>query len=762
MKQPVVYVLVAVLLYSNLAIFSQKTTVPSKTATPAPAQTQVLLQPTNKSRFLSKAWTDGKLPEAMRPVATAMDNEESKFALALAELQKADGYAKAIAAGDANSMSAVVGAFMHAGFVIQASDGTVKKWSGGQGMTLPEYQIAAVAKQYGEGQTVGLTSFAKGFERMFKLKKDFGFADQILAGIRDAQRSTVPEVAFWSNLIITLGLQRPGQIDISDPNINPDRVRFDPIQRELILMRLVGDVMLVEHSHQAKNASGEKAVFQKASYVRELPAADDGGGCTLNNNQSAEADYAAIAAGQVFSKLAGALDNIVGSITGSSVVGSYIKKAGAANIILNLLKFVATYAALEIDLSMDGGPNLTRTKTRAPGERKRLTGHVHINTDGWANLANCARPVLNFLGFDFSLPGDGDLTNVKVTFVLQAAGDDLDAIAHNANLGAYFGDTNTTYSEPIGGVRLEPVTQRAQFTDSKGMASITMIGEPQDRDLSHEKLTENRRAMGVSAFVATKTTDPQNKGSDVSQWAGTIGDYFGPFVSLITGDELGAALGAATETLYRAAWFGSDVFPFMVKDWRGCGECWSGTISMKSTFNVNDSSKTAETSSSKTYTRTIDETVTITTDMDGVVTSTAIVSDNGSGQDEKNGIDICHRGINGDTTRAPWTSSTKRTDSAGGTVKAYPSISVQGSHVTIGIETDPLPRALGYEEKHTNGCYTDRLNGSNAGTFNTMDPYPIRFSGDGQPTRENTAHGSVTIKDATGGTTTYKWDLSRQ
>jgi hypothetical protein len=773
MKQFVVYTLVAVLLYSNLTVLAQKTALPPRTtpvSTSSATPTPVALQPTNRARFMSQAWTSGKLPEPMRPIATAMDSEESKFVVPIAQMQKAEAYAKAIAKGDADSMSAVVGALMHAGFAIQGADGSVKKWSGGQGMTIPEYQISAIAKQYGEGQTVGLMSFAKGFERMFKLKKDFAFADQILAGIRDSQRSTVPEIASWSNLIITLGMQHPGQVDISDPNISQERVRFDPIQRELIMMRLVGDIMVAEHGRQARNGGVDRSTFQKASYIREvgLPVAADGAPCVLTGNESVGADYGALGLTQVFSRLAGAIDEIVQGISGSTVVATYLKRSGAANIILNLLKFVATYAALEIDLTMDGGATLTRTKTRAPGERKKLTAHVHIETGKWAQLAACARPLLNFMGLDFSLPGgpgNNELSNVKVTFVLQENEETggWEAIAHNANLGAYFGDTNTAYSDLVGGVRLEPVTQKAQYTDSNGKASINMVGEPQDRDLSHEKLTGVQRRMGVSAFVAAKTSDPQQmSGSD---YAGTIGDYLGPFLSFVTGDELGAAVGAATETLYRAAWYSSDVFPFDVKDWKGCGECWSGTVSMTSTLSTSSTPSTSGTTSSKAstkYTRTISETVTIETDADGVVTSAANIADNASGEGSQSGTDICHIAVNAERNTAPFASSTTRTDSAAGNVRAYPSISVQGTHVSIGIDTDPLARVLAFEEKHSNGCYTDRLNGENSGSFNTMERYPINFSGDGQPTRENTAHGSLTIKDATGGTTTYKWDLERK
>ena len=69
------------------------------------------------------------------------------------------------------------------------------------------------------------------------------------------------------------------------------------------------------------------------------------------------------------------------------------KNLGSISAIVSTLlgyaQFIATYAALEVDVSLDAPP-LVRTKKKAPqsGERKQLTAIVKMNI-GNAQMLNC-------------------------------------------------------------------------------------------------------------------------------------------------------------------------------------------------------------------------------------------------------------------------------------------------------------------------------------------------------------------------------------
>lgn len=82
---------------------------------------------------------------------------------------------------------------------------------------------------------------------------------------------------------------------------------------------------------------------------------------------------------------------------------------------------IATYAALDSEITMDGAAMLTRTKTTQHGERKALTARVKIDVGRWQTM-NCVRPALNAAGLDFSLPGDGALTGTRVDWNLTEGG----------------------------------------------------------------------------------------------------------------------------------------------------------------------------------------------------------------------------------------------------------------------------------------------------------------------------------------------------
>jgi hypothetical protein len=101
------------------------------------------------------------------------------------------------------------------------------------------------------------------------------------------------------------------------------------------------------------------------------------------------------------------------------------KKVGAmydkANAVLTVLKLIATYAALDSEVTMDGNQMLTRTQTTQHGERKTLTARVKTDVGRWQAM-NCVRAGLNLAGLDFSLPNHGALAGTRIDWNLVEGG----------------------------------------------------------------------------------------------------------------------------------------------------------------------------------------------------------------------------------------------------------------------------------------------------------------------------------------------------
>lgn len=102
-------------------------------------QSLVLKPRTNEK--LAAAFNSGRLPEPSRKPSGTPD-------------QVAAALAKSVAAGDDQSIPALLTALMTAGFGIRDSDGAVTQTvEPGQGLIFEAWEIASMAKMYGERRT---------------------------------------------------------------------------------------------------------------------------------------------------------------------------------------------------------------------------------------------------------------------------------------------------------------------------------------------------------------------------------------------------------------------------------------------------------------------------------------------------------------------------------------------------------------------------------------------------------------------------------
>jgi hypothetical protein len=185
------------------------------------------LIPPDKGKTMSAAYQSGVLPApSALPAGTV---EEQAFLLA-----------EAVAAGDENSTAALITALKAAGYGIRDAEGNIDYQSGWQGMALDGWQVAAMARSYGNGVGIGLGTFGDGLEIIApEWKKETNVRD-LVQGIRNATRSEYSALKFWANFIIEFGRRADAPYNLlNDEDVK--HARLDVVQLSLIMTRLAAD-----------------------------------------------------------------------------------------------------------------------------------------------------------------------------------------------------------------------------------------------------------------------------------------------------------------------------------------------------------------------------------------------------------------------------------------------------------------------------------------------------------------------------------------
>ncbi len=548
--------------------------------------------PLDQGKFMSAAYRSGTLPlAAAMPAGTV---EEQAAALA-----------GAVSRRDENSTSALIAALKAAGYGIRNEEGTVDyQRSGWQGMAIDGWQVATMARSYGNGVGLGLGKFADGLELIVPEWKKETNATDIINGIRAATRSEHAPLRFWAHFIIELGRQSDAPYDLlNDAQVK--HARLDAVQLTLIMTRLAADVNIALKRQTPRTAQADTIVpstadidvfapgsshtrgrgpsaMQDDDNIAFTPVKAPDGPCSTNELESLILDLNATGMGLGFGQFTGYLES-KGVI--SSKPGAVL---GGANALLIALKLIATYAALDSEITMDGDQMLTRTKTTSDGERKTLRAKVKIDLGRWQAM-NCIRPALNAAGLDFSVPSNGALAGTRVDWNLIEGGvadSQLGNVLHTVkNLPSLLKDGTMDMGDAIVFLDTQQGVKNAEkrhynYTDPNGESKIDAVGLRQVRNMAGEKLRPVMKRMSVNLDMQIKTM----RISDATGAAGTANDLAGNAIAFFTKDIPGFIYGTTAETIYRSNLGSSKIVSFPVKDWQPCDGGWSGTITRTTKF----------------------------------------------------------------------------------------------------------------------------------------------------------------------------------
>jgi hypothetical protein len=356
-------------------------------------------------------------------------------------------------------------------------------------------------------------------------------AKYLVDGIRTASADKKSATRrFWGRFLVELGRQRS---EPSDPlKGHPDDVQLDAVQTFFVLLRLFGDF-------ENKVSASRAAVAGGAASRALAPAAGSAPGatslpCSMNEREAEILDRASILGSVFFEKL---IDYAAEQLEGGALE-KFAGKIGYINGALALIKFIATAAAFNAKVEIDGGEPLVRTKDTHAGETRQLKITVRMDT-GRSQFLNCMRFFLNGAGLDFSLPSDGPVAGAAISWSLLRGGDPKGYVRFCSLGQSCEGSTSATIN-PVEGV-----------TDEEGEWATGIQGIPQKRALPDTVAPLERRAV-VRASVNLK---PSNFWRDI----------FDAIYTATAG--VGAPVAFTTELLYRVGAFGSGL-NFAVRDWR--------------------------------------------------------------------------------------------------------------------------------------------------------------------------------------------------
>lgn len=689
---------------------------------PRAAKAEAKLIRSPKAEALARAFEEGRLPEPSRLPSGSADEQAATLA-------------EAVSKGDSSSTAALYAAVLASGFGVRGSDGAILQTTGsGQGIAFDAWEIAALSKLYGEGYGAELTHLAESFTRNVPQLANVPLANVLAEGVRAGAQSDNQSLRFWARFIVELGRRsNPGYNLLAQTDAG--KVRLDAIQLAFILKRLAGDLALTERKDGAERARVENivgsgtALIVRAVFSDEAEPARQGAAqspCSLSDLDGLILDYNALAVTTGFGLLIGHLGK------DAPMLDKYGKAVSIANVVLAVLKFLASYSLLDIEIKMDDA-TLVRTKSHTEsGERRTLSAELKIEAGKWQAL-NCIRPALNSMGLDVSLPGEGPVAGVNVQWKLILGGDSLgnflQGVRESVNLILYGKETPTDAIVGLRAVEGDSVSTANLYTDENGVSRVYVVGRKQTRDVSKEKLFEVNKVAGVKADVQLKTM----KIKDAKDAASAGGDLAGNVISFLTGDVAAGVVGAITETLYRSNWHSSEPFYFLVKDWEPCAGLWHGAIhtSVRYENKSLEYGETQEVVLKRESSRTSEAKVVIE---GGRATANlraeeSVSSDNNSGYGRVTHEQLKHAQLSGAVEAAVSVSAQGRYD------VSFMPLRVVGTHRTSGTCKRPAP----YKCQPPKTVSKPWEVSSNAWVYS--------FSGDMDPNRPNEINDARTWKD---------------
>jgi hypothetical protein len=270
--------------------------------------------------------------------------------------------ARQIAANNDASLPALLTALQMSGFSIYSTDGRLSVVPKGpsQGLAFDTFTVASMAKLYSDGWSMSLDDLSAVLSKAIpNISKD-RFDRILMSGITKSAQGDQP-IRFWARTIVELGRNAPTPYDLTDPKLDPATAELNSVQVDLILERVAADRVAGSFRNGASHQAGlnawspsrhvrfESAVYHPSSSRNSFRLASDGGKGILDP------------CGKDLDR-----DNSVvdGTLILKSIVYHELEEdalnMGPFNAVLTIARFIAIYAAMNVEITMNNEP-LVRT-----------------------------------------------------------------------------------------------------------------------------------------------------------------------------------------------------------------------------------------------------------------------------------------------------------------------------------------------------------------------------------------------------------------
>ncbi len=510
--------------------------------------------------------------------------------------QAADILARQVLAGSPESLPALITALQASGIGIIGPGNSIdaKPAEPWQGMTMQRWEVRTSAVMVLPARTVTFTlgDLAAFLVAVIPQLTDAPIEQLIVKDLRALAESQVPTKRFFGHFIAALGRNAYLPYDLLG-DVDPQTIRVDGVQASLIFRRLSTDILMLTADPKGQSNTIDKKTASLFDTLREWVSptvhAQGQAPCRLSESTQTIADVAAFGSSIAWGGFEVGEMGLPGVMQrlGLDHLGS---AAAIASTLLAYAQFIAAYAALEVDVTIDAPP-LVRTKKQSPqtGERRQLTAIVKMNI-GNAEMLNCFRAMLIAIGLDFTLPNDGPVKGAHVSWE-GVEGFDQAAAALHGGSDAIVQFASTDASHPV----------RDAVTGDDGKVKVGVEGRGQRENISDDATAVNKSAK-VRLQVALKGADLFG---DLQEAAGTAA---------------GGLIGLATlplSVLQRTQWASAGHHTFPVRDWRDGPAEWTGTITYTKVTEWNESSSGKAMHSEQEYSEVLTLNVNITETLEG-------------------------------------------------------------------------------------------------------------------------------------------------
>ena len=466
-------------------------------------------------------------PLTLEALGAPNDPLPAAFTIASDPLQSgaaADTLARQVLAGNQDSLPALMAALQASGIGVVGPENAVdaKPLEPWQGITMQRWEVRLAAAMVlpQRGVSLALPDLAAFLVAAIPELTGAPVEQLIVKDLRALADSPAPTKQFFGRFIAALGRNAVSHApyDLSG-DVNPQTIQLDGLQTSLLLRRLAIDVLMLTGDAKGQSAEPPK---KSASFLRTLdewlvPAAHAQGQTPCSFSERWQTIFDIVGFGSSLAwggfqvgelGMAGFMERL-----GLSRVS---RPAAIASTLLAYAQFIAAYAALEVETTIDQSP-LVRTKKGRPqsGERRELSATVKMDL-GNAEMLNCMRAILIPAGFDFSVPNNGPVKGARVLWYGVDGFDQAAAALHGGSEAiVQFVASEGSRIQVAGSGSSSPVT--GSVTGEDGKVHIGVEGRGQNENLDDDARPVAKTAT-VRLHVALKGSDLFG---DVREAAGT-------------------------------------------------------------------------------------------------------------------------------------------------------------------------------------------------------------------------------------------------